>query len=398
MFIDNAGRLLNDGAHVRNGQGFGVGNDLAEIHYETGLLRPYINNQGVPTVTINTGRRRYNDKTKRNEPVLRAVPVSNLQALGMGSPVVNATSLRKEEWIQLDRAVHRATRQRLRAWADLEAANPFGGFDGMGTMTYEYEAMSDPGEAVVDMDAMIDGRHDEPLFKLRSLPLPITHSDFWYSERRLAVSRNRGTPLDTVSAEAAGRRIAETIEQTVIGTITGITYGTQTAGVGTHDGTSTVYGYTNYPNRITKTNLTIPLGSNPEATMADVIAMRELLYAQGFFGPFMIYTSTAWDAWLDNDYFRSGGTSANTTLRARINAIDGIRGIRRLDFLTSGYQMIMVQMTSDVARAIVGMRPTVVQWDAKGGLKKMFKVMAIMVPLIQADYNGRCGIVHATTS
>jgi D-alanyl-D-alanine carboxypeptidase len=36
--------------------------------------------------------------------------------------------------------------------------------------------------------------------------------------------------------------------------------------------------------------------------------MRDQLYDDRFYGPFMLYHSTAYDQYLDNDYFRSGGT------------------------------------------------------------------------------------------
>jgi len=249
----------------------------------------------------------------------------------------------------------------------------------------------------VDMDGMTEGKNDAPLFQLEGLPLPITHCDFWFSSRKLASSRNSGTPLDTTMAEAAGRRVAETIEQTLIGTQTGMTYGGG-SGTPTYGRASTVFGYTNFTARNTKTDLNTPTGSNPEAVLQDVLEMRDLLYADNFFGPFMLYHSTGYDIFLDNDYFRSGGTSVNQTLRARIESIDGISGVRRLDYLTSGYQMIMVQMTSDVARAVNGMDITTVQWESIGGMRLNFKVMAIQVPQLRADYSGRCGIVHATTS
>lgn len=389
MFVDY---ILNGSPHGN------IANQLEGVRFDPGLLRPYIDNRGQRCVTINTGRMAFDSKLRANVPVHQKVLISDLMSRGIYSPVFNATSLRREDWVQMDEAIVRAARARLRAWSDLRAANTYGGFNGMAKMTLEYEAMSDPGEAVVDMDGLSDGRTDSPLFNIRSLPLPITHSDFWFSERRLAVSRNSATPLDTTMAEAAGRRVAEMIERTLIGTETGVTYGTQTTGVTAHTGTSTVYGYTNFPQRITKTNLTVPLGTNPEATMADVIAMREALYANNFFGPFILYHSSAWDAFFDNDYFRSGGTSANRTLRERIASIDGITAIRRLDFLTSGYQLILVQMTSDVARAINGMDITVVQWESQGGMRQNFKVMAIQVPQLRYDYNGRTGICHGTTS
>ncbi len=272
----------------------------------------------------------------------------------------------------------------------------------MSKTALEYEAMSDPQEAVVDMDGLTEGRNDAPQFKLRSLPLPITHSDFNISSRKLATSRIGGMPLDTTLGEAAGRRVAERIEKTTIGVETGTTYGTVSTGPTAHDGTSTVYGYINYANRLTKTDLTIPTGSNPEVTVANVIAMREQLYANKFYGPFMLYHSTDWDAYMDNDYARLGGNNANMTLRDRLKAIDGIKGVKRLDFLTAAnshaFTMVMVQMTSDVARAVNGMDITTVQWESVGGMRLNFKVMCIQVPQLRCDYYGNCGILHARTA
>jgi hypothetical protein len=375
---------------VFNGQGHGpVGEALAGCRFDPGLLRPYVDGRGNRCVTINTGRR-----DSEGRPVYEKRLVAEMINMGVSSPVFNATSLRKDEWIQLDTVVLRAARQRLRAWADLAGANTFGGFNGMSKTILEHETMSDPGEAIVDMDGLTEGRQDQPRFQLEGLPLPITHSDFWFSSRRLAVSRNTGTPLDTTMAEAAGRRVAEMIEKTTIGVETGITYGNST----NYGRTSSVYGYTNFPNRITKTDLTIPTGANPEAVVQDILEMRDLLYSHNFYGPFMLYHSTGYDIFLDNDYFRAGGTSVLQTLRQRVAGIDGIAGIRRLDFLTSGYVLIMVQMTSDVARAVNGMDITTVQWESVGGMRLNFKVMAIQVPQLRADFNGNTGIVHATTA
>lgn len=377
---------------VLNGQGHGaVGEQLAGCRFDPGLLRPYIDSRGQRCVTVNTGR-----SDGQGRPVYEKRLVSDLINNGVSSPVFNATSLRKDEWLMLDGAVIRAARQRLRAWEDLSRANTFGGFNGMSKTILEHETMSDPGEAIVDMDGLTEGRMDQPKFQLEGLPLPITHSDFWFSSRRLAVSRNTGTPLDTTMAEAAGRRVAEMIEKTLIGVETGLTYGNSTAnGYGR---ASTVYGYTNFPDRVTKTDLTTPTGSNPEAVVQDILEMRDLMYAQNFYGPFMLYHSTGYDIFLDNDYFRTGGTSINQTLRQRVEAIDGISGVRRLDFLTSGYVLIMVQMTSDVARAVNGMDITTVQWESVGGMRINFKVLCIQVPQLRSDFNGNCGILHATTA
>ena len=57
-----------------------------------------------------------------------------------------------------------------------------------------------------------------------------------------------------------------------------------------------------------------------------------------------------------------------------------------------------MQMTSDVARAVIGMDFTTVQWPSKGGMQQNFKVMTIQVPQIRSTFAGRSGIMHATTA
>jgi len=401
---------------VFNGQGQGpVGEMLNNIHYDPGMMQPYFNRRGQRAVTINTGKMVPNKHGDGYMPERREVLVSNLMQQGIYSPVFNATTLRKEEWIQLDQVVLRAARLRLRAWADLAAANSYGGFNAMAKETLEYETMSDPGEAIVDMDGLTEGRTDTPLFRLQGTPLPITHSDFYFSSRKLAQSRNNGTPLDTAMGEAAGRRVAEMVEKTLIGVETGFRgsegpyasgYGYGTGGASGSAGTryNQVYGYLNYPDRLTKTDLTTPTGTNPSATVADVIAMRQQLIDGRFYGPYMLYHSTDWDEYLDQDYYAlatTGMAAPTQTLRERLKKIDGVQDVKRLDFLsstTNPFTMIMVQMTPDVCQAINGMDITTVQWESVGGMRLNFKVMCIQVPRLRSDFNARCGILHATTS
>lgn len=388
--------------YIMNGAGYGeVGEQIAATRFDPGLLRPYIDERGRKYCTVNTGKMVYNKEAKKFEPEYEQVLVKDLVANGIHSPVFNAnTSLRKDEWIQLDQVVLRAARQRLRAWGDLSAANSFGGFNGMAKTVLEHETMSDPGEAVVDMDGLTPGRTDSPKFQLEGLPLPITHCDFWFSSRRLAVSRNTGTPLDTTMGEAAARRVAETIELTTIGMTTGLIYGDGTGIYGRTNlssGTAPqVYGYTNFPNRNTLTTMSAPTGSNGTTVLTNWLSLRNLLYDDRFYGPYMVYTSSDYDQYLDN-LFSTTEPSAGT-LRSRLLQIDGIQDIRRLDFLTNTFTVIMVQMTPDVARAVNGMDITTVQWESMGGMRLNFKVMAIQVPQLRADFTGRCGIAHGTTA
>jgi len=411
---------------VLNGQGHGpLGEVLQGVRFDPKMLRPYYNNHGVRCVDKFVGMV-YNHNAKGNDPQYVAkyeqTPISVLQAQGINSPVFNAVALRKEEWIQLDTVVLRAARYRLRAWSDLTAANSFGGFNGMGKLILEHETQSDPGEALVDMDGLTESRTDSPQYQLQGLPLPITHSDFWYSARRLAVSRNSNTPLDTTSGETAGRRVAEMLEKTVIGVIPGIAYGgtgtPYSAGYG-YGRASQVYGYGNFPNRITTTAFYKPTGNGrsgtgwkPSDTLQDVLNARNLLYANKFYGPFMVYASPDWDPYMDNDYILTGGNVATQTLRERLKLIDGIADVKRLDFMFTSQQtgpgtdattffpftLMLVQMTPDVARAVNGLDLTTIQWQTKGGMMLSFKVMCIQVPQLRADFYGNCGILHATAT
>jgi hypothetical protein len=403
---------------ILNSRGYGpVAEMLDSVRFDPGMLRPYFDRNNQPSVTINTGR--WTTERGERRPVREHHTIRELANNGIMTPVMNATTLRKEEWIQLDQVVLRAARYRLRAWQDLAAANSYGGFNAMSKLILEHETMSDPGEAIVDMDGITDGRTDQPLFQLQGLPLPITHSDFWFSSRRLAVSRNTGTPLDTTMGEAAGRRVAESIEKTTIGNNTGITYGGASTYVGGYGRTSQVYGYTNFTQRLTYTSITKPTqgGWTAATTLAQVLAMRDVLYLHKFYGPFMLYHSNDWDQYMDNDYILTGGNVATQTLRERLKSIEGIQDVRRLDFLfaalptdgapgaegvtitaTSPFTLLMIQMTPDVARAVNGMDITTVQWEAKGGMQLNFKVMCIQVPQLRADYYGNCGILHGTTA
>jgi hypothetical protein len=423
MFVQNMDYILN-------GEGYGdVGSSLGGIRFETGLLRPFVETDPdhplfrQKCVIVNSGRSKWDTKSKKPVGQKVQVTVNHIRNRGLDAPVLNATSLRKEEWLHLDQVVLRGARYRLRAWADLSAVSSFGGFNGMSKIALEHETMADPGEAIQDMDGIQEGRRDAPRYQLEAVPLPITHSDFSFSLRVLSMSRNTGTPLDTTMGEASGRRVAEMIEKNLIGIQTGITYVPQTQ-AGGYGRTSSVYGYVNFPARLTKTNAYLPTGNGRSGTgwvagdtLKDVLAALDQLRLNKFYGPFMVYHSNDWDQYLDNDYIlTTAATVATQTLRERLKAIDGITDVRRLDFLFASapsnvtgpggeylaanypFTMILVQMTPDVAQAVNGMDLTTVQWESKGGMELHFKVMCIQVPRLRADFYGNCGILHMTAN
>jgi len=128
--------------------------------------------------------------------------------------------------------------------------------------------------------------------------------------------------------------------------------------------------------------------------ISEILAMRQASIENHNYGPWVLYASPAWDLYLDADYSAAKG---DNTVRQRIEAINGISAIRTLDHLP-GEQLVLVQMTSDVIRLVMGMDITTVQWETLGGMRLNFKVMAIMVPQLRSDFYGNTGIVHANSA
>lgn len=302
-------------------------------------------------------------------------------------PVQNANAtLQRLEWTTLDRAVMRVALPRLKAVNDLrsrglELVIP----EGMGKTVLDTQRMSDINAATISMDPVAKSPGDRPVFDLSHLPLPVIHKDFGFTARQLATSRRESVPIDTAMAEMAARRVAEGAEQLLLGVGPSYTY----AG-------GSVYGYTNFPGRITYA-LTLPTGANAATTILQVLAMKQLAMNQFHYGPFVLYVSPLWAQFMDGDYILTGGNVATQTLRQRLKAIDGITDVVTLDYL-NGYDMVLLELDSNVAREVVAMDITTIQWETEGGMYLNFKVMCILVPQVRGDFNGNTGIVHGSVA
>ena len=348
---------------ILNGQATGdVASTLMANNFDVNCLRPYVGIDGRSYVTRNV-----NGKV-------------------IGIPVSNATAtLRKDDWIMMDKAIVKAAQPRLRLIGDLRAAGlEYSIPNGMGKTVLETERQSDISPAVMSMDGLKQGDTDRPVFDLLNLPLPIIHKDFSFSARQVMASRNGGSPLDTTTGELAARKVAEQAEQLATGVAAGYAYGG-----------GNIYGLVNFPSRLTK-SMTLPTagGWSPATLVNEVLAMKQQSVDAFHYGPWALYCSSAWDVYLDADYSTQKG---DNTLRDRLAKIMDIQAVKTLNYLT-GYQMVLVQLTSDVIREVIGMDITTVQWQSHGGMQLNFKVMAILVPQLRADINSRTGIVHGTAS
>jgi hypothetical protein len=122
--------------------------------------------------------------------------------------------------------------------------------------------------------------------------------------------------------------------------------------------------------------------------------MRQSSVDAYHYGPWKIYFGTSWLQYLDNDYSTA---YPGVSVRDRVTNVAGITDGGTLDYLT-GYQVLLVQQTSDVVREVIGMDITTLQWETNGGLLLHYKVMAILVPQLRKDINGNTGIVHGNTA
>jgi len=346
---------------ILNGRPSGnVAETLLAHNFDVGALRPYTGLDGRTYVTL----------TQNGIP--SAIPIANATA-----------TLRKDDWKILDDAIVKAAKPRLRAVADLRSRGlSFAIPNGMGKTVLETENQSDISAAIISMDGLRESEGDRPQFDLVNLPLPIIHKDFQYSARQIAASRNGGSPLDTTTAELAARRVAEMAEQLLLGVASSYAFGG-----------GTIYGYVNYPNALSR-SLTSPtaVAWTPATTVQEVLQMRLQSQDAFHYGPWMLYCSPNWDVYMDDDYSASKG---DNTLRERLAKVQGIEGVSTLDYLTD-YSLVLVQMTADVVRIVVGMEITTVQWESRGGLQQNFKVMAILVPQLRTDQNSNTGIVYGS--
>jgi hypothetical protein len=294
----------------------------------------------------------------------QAVPTNNANAL-----------LLRDEWKEIDRAVSQAAREKLRVVADLRARGlTYSIPNGMGKMVLESQRMGDISPARIVMDPIARSENDRPEYDMIGVPLPVVEKDFYFSARQIAVSRNSGNGLDITMPQMAARRCAEEVEKLTLGVSDSYSY----AGY-------TVYGFRNYPGRLTQA-LTDPtdLAWTPAVFLGEVLAMKQKLVDDHHYGPYLLYLSPAWSAVLDNDFTPTYG---NLTLRERLAKIENIQLIATADHLPT-YDVLMIQASTETVRLIIGMEFTTIQWNVGGGMEERKG----------SDFDSQTGVCHGAVA
>ncbi len=288
--------------------------------------------------------------------------------------------LRKDEWSRMDQILLEIARKRLVAVDALTSRGlSYDVPNGLGTTILEWEQVSDMDPANVDMSGVTEGEKDRIDFALQSMPLPIIHKDFSINIRALAASRTTGQPLDTAQIAMASTLVTEKVEEMVF------------LGHATRQGASRIWGLSNHPDRNTGSvaaNWDL-VGTTGEQKLGDLIAMVSAAAVDNMYGPFGVFIPQAAYNFLGQDF----KTNSDKATLSRLMELVGIDFIKPSKDVPAG-AVLMVQLSSDVIDEVIGLQPTVVQWDSKGGMIKNFKVMAIMIPRVRSTITSQSGLVH----
>lgn len=346
---------------IINGQGHGhVGQRLAAVGGDTGILRPYFSDDPRDPRTYMTVNQGGEDRQI----------VTNAPA-----------TLRIREWIFLEEAVQKVARKRLAAFNKLRANASYSLPGGLRHTVLQSQNVSDISPATVSMNGIRKSERDRVVYDSVQLPIPIIHKDFSFTWRDLDQSRNGGPGLDTTELTMATTRVMEEVEKMVLGLRTFAYSG------------ASIWGYGNFPQRVAY-SITDPTvgGWTPNQLILDVLGMKQAAKVALHYGPFDLYMGTEWDQYLGEDYSAAKG---DRLLMERLAAIPGIASVNTFDFL-DGFDMFLVPQDETVARAVIAQDLTIVQWQEEGGMEYFFKVLCSLLPQLRADQNDNCGIVHGS--
>lgn len=348
---------------------------LAGGENSTLAMRPYIatngRHKGHAVVTVNTGQ-----MDESGNPVYAERPINT-----------NAT-LRKDEWIDLEDQIIESARERLVIVDDLQSAGLTYNVGGLGTIISEWETASEITDAEITMDGETVNNKDRQAFGLNGVPIPIIQKDFTIGERMLLASRQRGAALDVTTGTEAARSVARRSESMVF-------FG---ANIGASNSAGTSYsipGLTTFADRETFTisDWSDTANVTPETIFSEILQMvAKMETEQRTFGPFTVYIPGNYASRFREDF----KDFSDKTLMERVTDEDVISRVRVSDVLTTG-NVLMIEMNRRFVDLAVAADVTTVQWQSGSGFTNHFKTYAAWAPRLKSDYDGRSGIMHAST-
>jgi uncharacterized linocin/CFP29 family protein len=300
---------------------------------------------------------------------------------------VNST-LRKDEWEELDRTVLQEAVKPLNVTQRLISLGLVKRLGSIGTLMAQYTKVSEVTAANRSLTGTTGGNKDLPDTDLAGVPVPVIFKEFEIPMRTLAASRRMGDGLDLTAAVAAARVVGESVEDLVLNGDTKLALnGNSIAGITTqanrNTDTATNYGGGDWG---TITNV-IP-------TISGMIAAAE---GDNYFGPYGIFVATTQYGQAARAFFTDG--SGDTPI-SRALRIPSLSFIEPAHWLADGV-VVLINLTRDVIElaTVDAYWPAVnMEWSSGDGMMTSYKVMSVMTPIVKATYGSRSGIVHATSA
>ena len=295
------------------------------------------------------------------------------------------STLRKDEWENLDRMVVETGKEILVGVLDLRGAAGLLRTVSIATSIAQYNRMSTMPASNLSMNPLSDGERGRVDFTLAGVPIPFAFNDFQLDIRTLTASRILGGDgLDVSQGAEAAYQVALTWETLLF-------RGTPALAVADRVGAlNTIYGYTTHPDRNTGT----ATGDWGDATngfvniINTVEAMKLALRQDRCYGPYWLYIN-------DHNWADAGRMNALATRRALevLLADPALAKVQNSPQLLSG-ELVMVDPKPRNVQWVEGAMIRPVEWDEKGGLGTNFRVIGAGAPLVKSTSEGQSGVAH----
>lgn len=290
------------------------------------------------------------------------------------------STLKKDEWEQLDSVVVDEAREMLVGVNDLRTAGLTRTVS-IATSIAQYNKMSSTGPAQLAMNALTDADRERVDFILAGVPVPYAWSEFQLDQRTLAASRVLGEGLDVSQAQECGRSVADRWEDML--------FNGATLQVADSQGVlQQIFGYLTHPDRVTTAG-----GGNwtvAAEALADIETMKAGLRNVHSFGPYWLYVSLVeWSSLM--------AVNANTDKRTiTIVQEDGeIAAVKFSQKLPTG-TAVLQDPKSRYVQWVQASDIQTVEWDEKGSLGSNFRVLGVGTPLVKSDHAGQSGTYALT--
>lgn len=296
----------------------------------------------------------------------------------------NATSLEEDEWETLDDTVYRVAQETLSGIQDLRSAGLTRSIS-LATQIDKWQTTNDFEEAQVDMSGTTEGENQRTAYTSNGVPVPIVHSDFQLSMRELESSRNMGDDLETLNAAKASRQVSEGLEDLLFNGWDAVTDG--------NSNTFNLYGYLTHPDRNTVSGSDFGTASNVRPTIegiAQTLSGDNYAYDSGR-GVWFYLNSEQYDQLLADDPDNDSSDTLLDTMESTFSWLN----IRRADKVPAGTG-VAVKPQPEVVDLSIAEDIQTVQWEEKGGMSLLYKVMGAMAPRLKSDYDGQMGVVEVT--